>query len=305
MSERIGVLVMAYGTPGSPEEIEEYYTKIRHGRPPSAEQLDDLVRRYEAIGGISPLAERTAAQVAGIAQELERREPGRFDVRFGAKYTAPTIEDAAESFKGSDIDEVVGIVLTPHAASMGSGEYMTRAEAALGEDIRFHAITHWYEQPGFAELQADRVAEAFSRLSEQLRGDALLLVTAHSLPARIVEAGDPYPEQLADSARQIAQAAGIDRFEVGWQSAGRTPDPWLGPDILEVVAGLPERGIEAIVVCPVGFVADHLEVLYDVDIEAARVAQDSGVALVRTNSLNDDPAFMAVLAGAVQAAVAS
>ena len=305
MSRTIGVLVMAYGTPGSREEVEPYYTRIRHGRPPTPEQLDDLVRRYEAIGGISPLAERTAAQVAGLADRLDQLAPGRYDVRFGSKYTEPSIEATAESFRADGIDEVVGIVLTPHQASMGSVEYMTRAAAALGDEVAFHPVLHWYDVDGFAQLQGRRVTEAVGRLPQDERGEALLLVTAHSLPARIVEAGDPYPDQLADSAAQIAQAAGIDRFEVGWQSAGRTPEPWLGPDILEHVADLPSRGIRAVVVCPVGFVADHLEVLYDVDIDAARVAEEAGVHLERTASLNDDPDFIAVLADAVMGATSA
>ena len=303
MSTTIGVLVMAYGTPGSREEVEPYYTRIRHGRPPTPEQLDDLVRRYDAIGGISPLAERTAAQVAGLAARLEQLAPGRFDVRFGSKYTEPSIEAAAASFLADGIDEVVGIVLTPHQASMGSVEYMTRAAAALTDAVTFRPVLHWYDVEGFAALQARRVLAAVDRLPSDEQADALLLVTAHSLPARIVEAGDPYPDQLAESARQIAAAAGIDRFEVGWQSAGRTPEPWLGPDILEHIAELPARGVTAVVVCPVGFVADHLEVLYDVDIDAARVAAEAGVLLERTASLNDDPDFLAVLADAVLGAL--
>ena len=301
----IGVLVMAYGTPGSRAEVEPYYTRIRHGRLPTPAQLDDLIRRYDAIGGISPLAERTAAQVAGVAAQLERLAPGRFDVRFGSKYTEPSIEATAAAFRADGIDEVVGIVLTPHQASLGSVEYMTRAEAALGDGVIFHPILHWYEVEGFAALQGRRVTEAILRLPVAERDDALLLVTAHSLPARIVDAGDPYPEQLEDSARQIAAAAGITRFEIGWQSAGRTPEPWLGPDILEHIAALPDRGIRAVVVCPVGFVADHLEVLYDVDIDAARVAAESSVLLERTASLNDDPDFIAVLAAAVLGTVST
>ncbi|MEI8404288.1 MAG: ferrochelatase [Actinomycetes bacterium] len=303
MSTTIGVLVMAYGTPGSRDEIEPYYTRIRHGRPPTTEQLDDLVRRYEAIGGISPLAERTAAQVAGLAARLEQLAPGRFDVRFGSKYTEPSIEATAAAFRADGINDVVGIVLTPHQASMGSVEYMTRAATALTDEVSFHPILEWYDVEGFAELQGRRVVDALHRLPEAEVADALLLVTAHSLPARIIEAGDPYPDQLADSARQIADAAGIEHFEVGWQSAGRTPEPWLGPDILEHIAGLPARGIRAVVVCPVGFVADHLEVLYDVDIDAARVAAEAGVLLERTASLNDDPTFIDVLARAVLGAV--
>jgi protoporphyrin/coproporphyrin ferrochelatase len=292
----IGVLVMAYGTPGSREEVEPYYTKIRHGRPPTEEQLADLIRRYDAIGGISPLAERTAAQVAGIASALNALAPARFDVRFGSKYTSPSIEDAVASFLAEGITTIVGITLTPHSASMGSGEYLARAEAALDGKGTLLRIDQWYDTEGFAELMARRVLDAMEKLPDDQRSDALVLFTAHSLPQRILDAGDPYPDQLDDSAQRIAAAAVLSRFEVAWQSAGRTPEPWIGPDILEVVAGLPARDINAVVICPVGFVSDHLEVLYDVDIDAQQVAHDAGVALQRTASLNDDPAFMAVLA---------
>jgi ferrochelatase len=293
---KIGVMVMAYGTPGSPEEIEPYYTRIRHGRAPTEEQLADLTRRYAAIGGISPLAERTAAQVAGLAAALERRAPGRFDVRFGSKYTEPSIETTSAAFLDDGITDVIGMTLTPHSASMGSGEYLARADAALGEGASLTRIEQWYDTEGFAALQAERVTAALGELDEDRRDGALVLFTAHSLPQRILAAGDPYPDQLADSAAQIAAPADIERFEIAWQSAGRTPEPWIGPDILDVIRELPGRGIDAVVVCPVGFVADHLEVLYDVDIEAKAVADEVGVALVRTASLNDDPAFLDVLA---------
>ena len=293
---KIGVLVMAYGTPGSREEVEPYYTRIRHGRPPTQEQLDDLIRRYEAIGGISPLNELTQAQVAGIAQGLEELAPGRFDVRFGSKYTSPSIEETAAAFVADGITEVVGLTLTPHAASMGSAEYMERAKTALGPDIDFHPIMYWYDTPGFLEILADKVRVAIASLPTSLQANPLVLFTAHSLPVRILESGDTYPEQLADSAQRIADLAGLSRHEVAWQSAGRTPDPWLGPDILEVIAALPARDEHALVICPVGFVADHLEVLFDVDIDAQRVAAESGVTLARTTSLNADPAFTTVLA---------
>ena len=299
MTQKVGVLVMAYGTPGSREEVEPYYTRIRHGRPPTEEQLADLVRRYDAIGGISPLAARTAAQVAGLAAELERRAPGQFDVRFGAKYTAPDIEETAARFRADGITSVIGLALTPHFASMGTGEYLARAEEALGEEISFVGIRQWYDAEGFDVLMAERVTAAIKELDPELQADALVLFTAHSLPARILENGDPYPSQLDDTAKRIAAAAGISRFEVAWQSAGRTPEPWIGPDILDVIRDLPARDISAVVICPVGFVSDHLEVLYDVDVDAKATAESAGVALTRTASLNEDPAFLSVLADRV------
>jgi ferrochelatase len=296
VSATLGVLVMAYGTPASRDEVEPYYTRIRHGRAPTAEQLADLVRRYDAIGGTSPLAERTAAQVAGIAAALERLAPGRCVVRFGAKYTEPTIETAAAELRSLGVRDVIALALTPHFSSMGTGEYLGRAAAALGDEVVIHPVRQWFDAEGFSELMAERVQAALGSLPEAERDTALVLFTAHSLPARILDAGDPYPDQLAESAAAIAATAGLERFEVAWQSAGRTPEPWIGPDILDVVAGLPAHGVTSVVVCPVGFVADHLEVLYDVDVEAARVAAEVGVRLVRTASLNDDPSFTSLLA---------
>lgn len=297
---RTGVLVMAYGTPSSRDEVAPYYTRIRHGRPPSEEQLADLVMRYDAIGGISPLAERTAAQVAGIAAVLDELAPGAFDVRFGSKYTEPSIEAAARSFVDDGFKQVIGIALTPHGASMSTGEYLGRAADALAGDAELIKIPFWYDTPGFAELLAARVVTSLDSLPDD-GNEPLVLFTAHSLPARILAQGDPYPDQLADSAHAIAASANVQRYEVAWQSAGRTPEPWIGPDILEVIAGLPGRGITSVVVCPVGFVSDHLEVLYDVDIDAAQVAHANGVRLVRTQSLNDDPAFLEILAKRIAA----
>lgn len=297
---RAGVLVMAYGTPASPEEIEPYYTRIRHGHAPTQEQLDDLTRRYAAIGGISPLAARTAAQVAGIAEALERRAPGEFEVAFGAKYADPFVEDGARTLAAT-CETVVGIVLTPHSASLGAAEYHARAAAVLAEtNTAYLPIDSWFEVPGFAELQASFLVQAMGSIGLDAADPAgIVLFTAHSLPEKIIAAGDPYPDQVADSGRQIAAIAGVNRFEVAWQSAGRTRDPWIGPDVTAVLAGFPARGIERVVVCPVGFVADHLEVLYDLDVEAAQIAATHDVTFTRTASLNDHPAFMEVLAEAV------
>ncbi|MFN8028275.1 MAG: ferrochelatase [Acidimicrobiia bacterium] len=296
--DRTGVLVMAYGTPASRADVADYYTRIRHGRPPSAEQLDDLVRRYDAIGGISPLAQRTDAQIRALAAELERRHPGGFDVRLGTKYADPSIEDTAAGFMRDGIERVVGLVLAPHGSSMSTGEYFARARAALGDAILV-PIPHWYDAPGFDRLLAGRVHAAMASLPAPPH-DTLVIFTAHSLPARILDEGDTYPEQVADSAAAVAAAAGIDRFEVAWQSAARTPEPWIGPDILEVLGGLPGRGVDRVVICPIGFVSEHLEVRYDIDIAAREVADAHGVAMVRTRSLDDDPAFIALLASVTE-----
>lgn len=306
---RAGVLVMAHGTPASREEIEPFYTRIRRGRPPSPEQLSDLRGRYDAIGGTSPLAARTAAQVAGLAAALEGTAPGRFVVRFGAKHTEPFVEDAAADLAAQGVEPVVGIVLTPHRASMGSEEYLDRAAAALAAaptPPAFVRVSQWYDAPGFAGLLAGRVRDALDGLGSA-PGPRVVLFTAHSLPERVVAAGDPYPDQLAASAAAVAEAAGLDgegvRWEVAWQSAGRTPEPWLGPDLLDVLRRLAAEGAGGVVVCPIGFVADHLEVLFDVDIEARAVAAEAGLAFGRTASLDDDPRLCAILASVIVGAV--
>ncbi len=309
----LGVLLMAHGTPASLSEIEAFYTRIRRGRPPSPEQLADLVRRYDAIGGTSPLAERTAAQVAGIAAALDAVEPGAFLVRFGAKHTEPFIEDAAFELAAAGVRRVVGLVLTPHRASMGSDEYLDRAERALASTPRqppLVRVPQWYDAPGFAELLAERVRATLGGLHPA--DHTIVLFSAHSLPRRVVTAGDPYPGQVAASAAAVAAAAGLDAagvsWRVAWQSAGRTPEPWIGPDLLqalrEIGAKSKDAGIRsAVVVCPIGFVSDHLEVLYDVDVEAHGVAAAEGLELARTASFDADPRFCAVVAGVVAGAV--
>jgi ferrochelatase len=304
-SAPVGVLVMAHGTPASPAEIAPFYTRIRRGRPPSPEQLSELERRYAAIGGTSPLNDVTAAQVAGLTAALTQRAGDRFAVAFGAKHTAPFIEDAALRLRAGRRD-VIGLVLTPHGSTMGSQEYFERAKTSLGPQCRLHAVPPWYAEPGFVAVMATRVNEALAPLgppSERTRYPVIF--TAHSLPERVRSMGDTYPGQLETSARLVAQVAGLSRWLVAWQSAGRTPEPWLGPDVRQVVGQLGRRGhTDGVVICPIGFVADHLEILYDIDIELAAVARHAGLHFARTASLNDDTAFIGVLADVVCAAAA-
>jgi ferrochelatase len=289
---------MAHGTPASPDEIGAFYTRIRRGRPPEPAQLAELQGRYRAIGGVSPLASRTRAQVDAVRAALERRAPGRYAVSFGAKHTDPLIEEAAAELAAAGHDQVIALVLTPHSSSMGSQEYLDRAAKELGPSP-FVPIGPWYAEPAFVELLARRVTAALSTVTGRTR----VIFTAHSLPERIRAVGDTYPEQLADSARLVATAAGLGEWLVAWQSAGRTPEPWLGPDVRDEVRRLgAERGTESVVICPIGFVADHLEVLYDLDVEVARVAGECGLAYARTASLNDDPVFIEVLADLITAA---
>jgi ferrochelatase len=299
-----GVVVMAYGTPASPEDIEAYYTHIRRGRPPTEEQLTDLVGRYRAIGGISPLAERTAAQLRAIGTQLEQREPGEFVVRLGQKHAAPFVEDGVADLAAAGVDGVVGVVLAPHFSGFSVGQYHERAGAAAADaGLPFAGVPHWHLTEGFVSHQAASVTERLATLPDR----SVVVFTAHSLPERVLE-GDPYPDELRESAGAIADRVGLDRWSgwsLGWQSAGRTPEPWRGPDILEIIRDLAGTGAaDGILVVPQGFTADHLEVLYDLDIEAAAVAAECGLAFARTDVVNDDPVVAGDLADLVVAAAA-
>jgi ferrochelatase len=297
-----GVLVMAYGTPTTPADVEAYYTRIRHGRAPTPELLRELSDRYREIGGTSPLAQRTAAQVAGIAAALEERFAGAFDVRFGSKYEPPMIEDVAPGFAEDGITHVIGLVLAPHSSSMSTDQYMSRARESLGQSVTFTEIGAWWDAPGFLEIIAQRVTDALALVDPARLDTTEVLFSAHSLPQKILATGDTYPEQLRDSAVGAARAADITNFDLAWQSAGRTADSWIGPDILEVLRTKKAAGLTDIVSCPIGFVSDHLEVLFDIDIRAQALAHELGLNLIRTASLNDDPAFISVLADIVVAA---
>ncbi len=302
-----GLVVMAYGTPSSPGEVEAYYTHIRRGRPPSAEQLAELADRYEAIGGVSPLAKRTRAQVDAIAAALDTAEPGRWRVGLGNKHAAPFVEDAVAGLAGDaatcgPLDRLVGLVLAPHYSRGSVGEYHQRAAAVAAEHgVPYRPVESWHTLPAWLDAQADRVRSALATLPDETK----VLFTAHSLPERVLE-GDPYPDELRASATAIAERAGLDRWygwTLAWQSAGRTPEPWRGPDVTEVIRDLGATGrSEGVLVCPQGFVSDHLEVLYDIDVDARRVAEHSGLAFDRTASINDEPAVMAGLADLVRGA---
>jgi len=286
-----GLLVMAYGTPASTGDVAAYYTHIRGGRPPSDEQLADLLRRYDAIGGVSPLRERTDAQVACIAAELG----DEWDVVLGYKHAAPFLEDAAATLAGHDA--VVGLVLAPHYSALSVGEYLERAASVLPGLI---AVQTWHLADGYLDALVERVRGALA----EMPGGTEVVFTAHSLPARITDTGDPYADEITQTALVVAERAGVERWSTGWQSAGRTPEPWLGPDILDVIRTRAAEGVPGLLVCPCGFVSDHLEVLYDLDVDAARVAKECGIAFARTRSLNDDPALCRTLAGVVRRAAA-
>lgn len=285
---------MAYGTPATPEDVEAYYTHVRRGRPPTPEQLADLRRRYDAIGGTSPLLARTREQAAGIQAALG----DDFLVELGMKHATPFIEDGVAALVAAGVTRIVGVVLAPHYSALSVGEYSKRAEATATEaGVYLTMVTSWHLAPGYVDLLAGFVQAEVRRLAVE---PVEVVFTAHSLPTRILDMGDPYPDQLAETAAAVAAQAGVERWSVGWQSAGRTPEPWIGPDILAVLPTLRDAGAAGVVVCAAGFVSDHLEVLYDLDVEARAAAEAIGLAFTRTPSPNADPSFCATVAGVVR-----
>ncbi|WP_341278484.1 ferrochelatase [Paenibacillus sp. FSL H8-0537] len=304
-NSKIGVLVMSYGTPESLDDVEAYYTHIRRGHPPTPEQLTDLYGRYEAIvGGVFPLRENTNGQVAGLQDKLEQLAPGRYACYQGLKHARPFIEDGVEQMARDGIKQAVGIVLAPHYSTMSVGSYIKRAQekaSELGLEMTF--VKQYHLHPKLLKALTERVTDGLARLSASSGGETnvKVLFSAHSLPEKIRELGDPYEEQLLETSRAIAKQAGIadDKWQFTWQSAGRTREPWLGPDILETLAELAEQGVKAVLAAPIGFVSDHLEVLFDLDIEAKTTAKNMGITLERIKMLNRDPLYMETLAESV------
>ncbi len=304
-SRKVGVLVMSYGTPESLDQVEAYYTHIRRGSPPSPEQLKELTDRYEAIvGGFFPLRQHTDNQVKALEEKLNEAYP---DIEFvcyqGLKHASPFIEDGVEQMVKDGITEAVGVVLAPHYSVMSVGSYIKRAQEKadqLGLSISF--VRSYHLHPKLIEALSIRVEEALARFEGVSKDEVLVMFTAHSLPERILEMKDPYPEQLLETSRAIVEKTGVTRWQFGWQSAGQTGVPWLGPDILDVLQTVKdENKAECVLVCPIGFVSDHLEVLYDLDIEAKRTAEELGLRFERTRSLNTDPLYMETLGEVVHA----
>jgi len=292
--DRTGVLVMAYGTPATPADVGAYYTHVRRGRPPTPEQLADLQRRYKAIGGTSPLRERTEAQARGVQAALGLRRD--FVVALGMKHAPPFVEDAMEELIDEGVARVVGVVLAPHYSRLSVGEYEERARAAAGDRVGFAMVPSWYDEEPYLDALTERVQKSLTTLPQRTE----VVFTAHSLPARILDDGDPYPDQLHATAHAVASRAGLSSWRVAWQSAGRTPEPWIGPDIGEVLDELASGGdVDGVLVCPAGFTSDHLEILYDLDVEARARAVGLGLAFARTESLNDDPRLCEAVADAV------
>lgn len=305
MSERkIGVLVMSYGTPESLDQVEAYYTHIRRGNPPTPEQLKALTDRYEAIvGGFFPLRKNTDKQVAALQETLDAsssQHKTRYVCYQGLKHAQPFIEDGVQAMVNDGITEAVGVVLAPHYSVMSVGSYIKRAQEKAAElGVKMSFVNSYHDHPLLIEALTERMNEAMGKFEGMERADIRVLFSAHSLPEKILEMGDPYPDQLLETSKLIAEQAGVPNWQFAWQSAGQTAVPWLGPDILQVIEDLHNEGIAHVLISPIGFVSDHLEVLYDVDIECKQLANSLGMKLERTAMLNTDPRYMRLLADVV------
>ncbi|MBC2111915.1 ferrochelatase [Listeria innocua] len=299
MTKKVGLLVMAYGTPYKDEDIERYYTDIRHGHKPSEEMIADLRGRYHAIGGLSPLAKITEAQAYGLEKALnDAQDEVEFKTYIGLKHIEPFIEDAVEAMHKDGIEEAVSIVLAPHYSSFSVEAYNKRAKDAADKlgGIHIQAINDWYKQPKFIQMWADRINETAKQIPADELIDTVLIVSAHSLPEKIKQHNDPYPDQLQETADLIFDKVAVPHYALGWQSEGKTGEPWLGPDVQDLTRELHGREkYKHFIYTPVGFVAEHLEVLYDNDYECKVVTDEVGAAYHRPPMPNADPEFLEVL----------
>jgi ferrochelatase len=298
----IGVLVMAYGGPASLEEIPGYLADIRHGRPTPRAVLDEITENYRAIGGSSPLLAVSQRQVDALAADLG----DDFRCYLGMRHWSPWIEDVVGAMVDDGITRAVSLVLAPHFSALSVARYQQKIadglELSRGR-IHFEHVASYHDAPGLVAAFASRVRDGLARWPEADRDRVHVVFSAHSLPERVLAAGDPYGEQCFETARLVAREAGLPDEHWSWayQSAGRTPEPWAGPDLGEQLEELAGRGVRDVVSVPVGFVSDHVELLFDIDVRAAEAAARLGIRLERPPALNDDPVFIGVLAELVRA----
>ena len=299
MTRTIGVLLMAYGGPDSLDDIRDFLLDIRGGRPTSQAIIDEITENYRKIGGKSPLLELTQAQAAGVQAKLNADAPDdvTYKVYIGMRHWTPWIKDTVDQMIADGIEQVVALVLAPHYSSMSIAKYFAKLDAALAahdKPFTYKAITSYHDHPLYIKALANRVQDGLA----DMPNDTLVIFSAHSLPTRIIDAGDPYDDQLRETARLIADQAGImdEQWTFSYQSAGKSPEPWLGPQIEEYVVELAAQGHTHFLSVPVGFVSDHVEILFDIDLEARDAAESTGARLERVSSLNDDPLYVAALA---------
>jgi ferrochelatase len=282
---------MAYGSPERLADVPAYYADIRGGRPIRDELLEDLTERYRRLGiedsnPLNAITENTRAA-------LERELGGDIPVFTGMKHWTPHIAEAAEAALATGADTIVGLVLAPHYSRLSIAGYRAQLEDALAGRAQLAFVDSWHDEPGFIDILADKI-----------RGtDAHVVFTAHSLPERILAEGDPYKDQLLETSRLVVEAAGVSDWSFSFQSESPTGEPWLGPDILDHLDALHAQGTTRVLVCPVGFVSDHLEIRWDIDTEAQEKAAELGLDLERIEMPNTDPAFVRVLAGIVRRAL--
>lgn len=294
--EQIAVLVMAYGGPGNLDEVEPYLKDIRGGRVTRPALVEEIRARYARIGGRSPILEHTRDQAAGIGKQLG----DRFKAYVGMRHWHPYIQEVVDVIAGAGHERVVGVAMAPHYSNMSVGAYEKKLLQAAEGRLDVTLIRSWWSEQRFLDSVATRVTEGLQRFP---RPSAVqVLFTAHSLPEKILASADPYPDELNASAKEVAARARLTGWRVAYQSAGATPEPWLGPDVEDVITEVAKAGSKAVLLVPIGFVCDHVEILYDIDVECRALAKRLGIQLERTRSLNDDPGLVAAVADVVRAA---
>ena len=285
------VLLLAHGTPNSLDEMPEYLALVRGGRVPSPELVAEMRHHYAAIGGRSPLTDRTRAQAVALAGALGSAA----SVYVGMRNWTPFIADALRLAAEDGVTEMVAIPLAPQYSTLSVGKYREAVERAKPESMTVRFVDSWHDHPGLLEAFAEKVRTATPQ------DDETVIFTAHSLPERVIAEGDPYAQQVAATTAGVAALAGVAEYQQAWQSAGRTEEPWLRPSLEERLDELAQRGADQVLVVPVGFVSDHTEILYDIDVQAQAHARERGLSLRRTDSLNDAPTFIRALADIVRA----
>lgn len=313
MTDQTAVLLMAYGGPDSLEDVEPYLLDVRGGRATSPELVEEIRERYAAIGGKSPLLDITNKQARALEEKLNQQEPGRYRVFVGMRHWKPCIREVVGEIYRSGIADMIAICMTPFSSRMSTGAYFEHLEQAIEavdpqsqwrQSLKLRKIGAWYDHPGFIRALAECVQEGLAQLDGAQAARPLVLFTAHSLPAALAEQGDPYARQFAELCGLVAQAAGLPSgaWLSCYQSAGAQSTRWLGPSLDETIHNLAAQGGKYLLVSPIGFLSDHVEVLYDIDIEAREEAQELGVFLARTRSMNDRPLFVEALAEIIQSA---
>lgn len=305
MTRTVGLLVMAYGTPYEESDIEAYYTDIRHGKKPSPEEIQNLKDRYQFIGGLSPLAKITDEQAQALRNRLNKMYQDKdieFKLYIGLKHIHPFIEDAVQQMADDGIKEAVTIVLAPHFSNFSVGSYNKRAvEEADKYGISLKHVKSFYQQPKFIQYWVKEINQTLSAIPENEQEDTVLVVSAHSLPKKMIEAShDPYPNEVKDTERLLGELSNVMHTAQGWQSEGNTGTPWLGPDVQDLTRTLEQtHHYKHFIYAPVGFVCDHLEVLYDNDHECKVVCDEIGAVYHRPKMPNLDPLFIGAMADAI------